>query len=157
MKRLLLAAAALAALSALVASVALADPGRHDNGHPPQSYQISFGGTKTPIKHVVEIFQENVSFDHYFGTYPHAANSDGQPSKRCQGTPAVDGLPPATELLAAAEPAPQHEPADRQPERGSRRSGSTATPPACPATPAASSPATRTTTTATSRSPSTAA
>ena len=24
----------------------------------------------TPIKHVVVIFQENVSFDHYFGTYP---------------------------------------------------------------------------------------
>ena len=34
--------------------------------------------TKTPIKHVVVIFQENVSFDHYFGTYPHAkANNDG--------------------------------------------------------------------------------
>lgn len=30
--------------------------------------------TRTPIKHVVVIFQENVSFDHYFGTYPHAAN-----------------------------------------------------------------------------------
>jgi len=34
--------------------------------------------TATPIKHVVVIFQENVSFDHYFGTYPHAkANNDG--------------------------------------------------------------------------------
>ncbi|MBZ5694052.1 MAG: alkaline phosphatase family protein [Acidobacteriia bacterium] len=34
--------------------------------------------TSTPIKHVVVIFQENVSFDHYFGTYPHAApNKDG--------------------------------------------------------------------------------
>lgn len=34
--------------------------------------------TKTPIKHVVVIFQENVSFDHYFGTYPHAVpNKDG--------------------------------------------------------------------------------
>lgn len=30
--------------------------------------------TKTPIKHVVVIFQENVSFDHYFATYPYAAN-----------------------------------------------------------------------------------
>ena len=29
----------------------------------------------TPIKHLVVIFQENVSFDHYFGTYPHAANT----------------------------------------------------------------------------------
>ena len=27
---------------------------------------------KTPIQHLVVIFQENVSFDHYFGTYPDA-------------------------------------------------------------------------------------
>lgn len=34
--------------------------------------------TATPIKHVVVIFQENVSFDHYFGTYPRAQkNKDG--------------------------------------------------------------------------------
>jgi phospholipase C len=38
----------------------------------------------TPIKHVVVIFQENVSFDHYFGTYPHAANTDGQPFKAAE-------------------------------------------------------------------------
>jgi phospholipase C len=50
----------------------------------------------TPIKHVVVIFQENISFDHYFGTYPKAANSDGQPFKAGKGTPAVDGLTPAT-------------------------------------------------------------
>ena len=34
--------------------------------------------TSTPIKHVVVIFQENVSFDHYFGTYPHAFNLPGE-------------------------------------------------------------------------------
>src|SRR5262249_1046881 len=34
--------------------------------------------TKTPIKHVVGIFQENVSFDHYFGTYPHGFNLPGE-------------------------------------------------------------------------------
>lgn len=33
--------------------------------------------TATPIKHVVVIFQENVSFDHYFGTYPNALNLSG--------------------------------------------------------------------------------
>ena len=34
--------------------------------------------TTTPIKHVVVIFQENISFDHYFGTYPNATpNKDG--------------------------------------------------------------------------------
>ncbi len=54
------------------------------------------GGTRTPIKHVVVIFQENVSFDHYFGTYPKATNTDGQTFKARPGTPAVDGLPPAT-------------------------------------------------------------
>ncbi len=53
-------------------------------------------GTATPIKHVVVIFQENISFDHYFGTYPNAANTDGQRFKPAKGTPAVDGLPPAT-------------------------------------------------------------
>jgi phospholipase C len=33
----------------------------------------------TPIEHVVVIFGENQSFDHYFGTYPYAANPAGQP------------------------------------------------------------------------------
>jgi phospholipase C len=35
--------------------------------------------TKTPIKHLVVIFNENRSFDHYFGTYPNAINVDGEP------------------------------------------------------------------------------
>src|SRR4051794_21807458 len=30
--------------------------------------------TSTPIKHLVVIYDENVSFDHYFGTYPKAKN-----------------------------------------------------------------------------------
>jgi len=52
----------------------------------------SGGGTATPIKHVVVIFQENVSFDHYFGTYPFAANTDGPTFTPVKGTPAVNGL-----------------------------------------------------------------
>jgi phospholipase C len=31
------------------------------------------------IKHVVVIYGENVSFDHYFGTYPNAVNTPGEP------------------------------------------------------------------------------
>ena len=31
--------------------------------------------TTTPIKHLVVIFGENISFDHYFGTYPNADQS----------------------------------------------------------------------------------
>ena len=50
------------------------------------------GGTTTPIKHLVVIFQENVSFDHYFGTYPKAANTSGQPFHPAKGTPKVDNL-----------------------------------------------------------------
>ncbi|MEO3867319.1 alkaline phosphatase family protein [Nonomuraea sp. B12E4] len=48
--------------------------------------------TKTPVKHVVVLFDENVSFDHYFGTYPKAANTDGTEFKAAKGTPSVDGL-----------------------------------------------------------------
>ena len=32
-------------------------------------------GAATPIQHLVVIFQENISFDHYFGTYPFADES----------------------------------------------------------------------------------
>jgi phospholipase C len=50
--------------------------------------------SKTRIKHIVVIFQENVSFDHYFGTYPHAANPGGtEPNfKAADDTPSVNGL-----------------------------------------------------------------
>ena len=48
--------------------------------------------TTTPIKHLVVIFQENVSFDHYFGTYPVATNTSGQPFTAKAGTPTVTGL-----------------------------------------------------------------
>lgn len=49
--------------------------------------------TKTPIKHVVVIFQENVSFDHYFATYPHATNPTGEPAFHARrDTPRVNNL-----------------------------------------------------------------
>jgi len=57
--------------------------------------------TATPIKHLVVIFQENISFDHYFGTYPNAANTSGQPFHAKHGTPSVNGL---TNALLTANP-----------------------------------------------------
>jgi len=49
--------------------------------------------TATPIKHLVVIFQENVSFDHYFGTYPYAVNAAGEPTfYPLPFTPRVNGL-----------------------------------------------------------------
>lgn len=48
---------------------------------------------KDAIRHIVVIFQENVSFDHYFATYPHALNPPGEPAFHAlPGTPSVEGL-----------------------------------------------------------------
>jgi phospholipase C len=75
-----IAIATAAAVSLLPASPLLAND--HDNGD-----------TSTPIKHLVVIFQENVSFDHYFGTYPNALNPAGEPEFHAKkGTPTVNGL-----------------------------------------------------------------
>jgi phospholipase C len=40
---------------------------------------LAAAATATPIKHLVVIYDENVSFDHYFATYPHATNPPGEP------------------------------------------------------------------------------
>src|SRR5262249_37285571 len=48
---------------------------------------------RTPIEHLVVIFQENHSFDVYFATYPVALNPPGQPAFHAsRGTPSVNGL-----------------------------------------------------------------
>jgi phospholipase C len=68
-------AAALAAAGGTTPSWAAAAHGGHH------------GGTATPVKHVVVIFDENISFDHYFATYPHAANTDGTKFTPSKHTP----------------------------------------------------------------------
>src|SRR5579862_8815389 len=55
--------------------------------------------TSTPIKHLVVIFQENVSFDHYFGTFPSTTGQGGSPFYAKRGTPTVNGL--TTALLTS--------------------------------------------------------
>src|SRR5581483_10184248 len=89
---LLVAALAIAG-TVTVAQARSHHPGK-GNGH--GSHHGHGSTTATPIKHVVVIFQENESFDHYFGTYPNAANTDGQTFRAARHTPAIDGLPPAT-------------------------------------------------------------
>jgi phospholipase C len=63
---------------------------------PQPTFAMGPGGqepTATPIKHLVVIFQENISFDHYFATYPWAANPSGEPAFHAKpGTPSVNGL-----------------------------------------------------------------
>ena len=84
MKRTITVALVSAALTALTATAAQADQDKdRENG----------GATRTPIRHVVVLFQENVSFDHYFGTYPRAENNPGENPFYAQPlTPAVNGL-----------------------------------------------------------------
>src|SRR4051794_37672892 len=76
-------------LSAVAASLALVAAGASAT----TAFGQSAPPTATPIKHLVVIFQENVSFDHYFATYPHAANPAGEPPfHAAKHTPSVNGL-----------------------------------------------------------------
>jgi phospholipase C len=76
--------AALAALScALMVIVQVRLPGQKGGGRQ----------TRRRIQHLVVIVQENISFDHYFATYPYAANPPGEPEFHAlPGTPSVNGL-----------------------------------------------------------------
>ena len=67
-------------------------------GHGPQRHRTT-ARARSPIEHVVVIFDENISFDHYFGTYPKAANTDGTTFRALPGTPKVNGL--SRKLLTA--------------------------------------------------------
>jgi phospholipase C len=74
--------------------------------------------TAYPIKNLVVIFQENISFDHYFATYPVAANLPGEPCFLAKpGTPTVNGLTP--DLLTRNQNS-------RQPKRLDRSHAATA-------------------------------
>jgi phospholipase C len=48
--------------------------------------------TASPIKHLVVIFDENVSYDHYFATYPKAKNTDGTTFVAATSTPKNNNL-----------------------------------------------------------------
>ncbi|GLU33493.1 alkaline phosphatase family protein [Trinickia caryophylli] len=84
--------AALAAVSLL----AIAACGSSNDSSPSQTSTLSAQdalATSTPIKHVVVIYNENVSFDHYFATYPNATNPTGEPAfAAAANTPTVNGL-----------------------------------------------------------------
>ncbi|KJC61328.1 phospholipase C [Bradyrhizobium sp. LTSPM299] len=73
--------------AALVGSATAQDEWERDHRHPHEIH------TDTPIKHLVVIFNENRSFDHYFATYPNAANPSGSiPFTAKPHTPKVNNL-----------------------------------------------------------------
>lgn len=80
-----------------VSAIALmvAGAGAVAEDHDGRDFDARFGRprTATPIKHLIVIFQENVSFDHYFGTYPKAMNLPGETAFSAKRhTPVVNGL-----------------------------------------------------------------
>jgi len=89
-RRRLLGVGALA--SAVVLAVATGSAATTAEAQPLHPLPAQWLPTLTPIKHVVVIFGENISFDHYFGTYPKAANTDGTPFQAARDTPKVNGL-----------------------------------------------------------------
>ena len=117
---LLLAALAVAGGSVIVAGSAFAGGLHHKRQHHrtrTARFAVMTSGTRTPIKHVVVIFQENVSFDHYFGTYPER-RQHRRPDLQCGARYARRRRAAARdELDAAAEPAAHGQPAHEQPER----------------------------------------
>ncbi len=61
--------------------------------------------TATKIKHLVVVFGENISFDHYFGTYPSAQNKPGEtPFVGAAGTPISNGLTTPLDVTASFTP-----------------------------------------------------
>jgi phospholipase C len=87
-----------AGVSAVGVQVASAGQDHHSHARRSHDWRSWPGGgsyapTATPIKHLVVIFQENISFDHYFGTYPNATNPAGEPAfHAAAGTPTINGL-----------------------------------------------------------------
>ena len=90
----LVALATLGLLTACVSSPT-SEPVTLPSGPP----AIANPATATPIKHLVVIYDENVSFDHYFGTYPRATNTDGLRFTALADTPTPTNLL-ANNLLA---------------------------------------------------------
>src|ERR1700674_94769 len=77
--------AALVSASTLGATLAVASPGH-------RAHSADASATAPPIQHLVVIFQENAAFAHYFGPYPNAANTSGQPFDARHQDVSVNGL-----------------------------------------------------------------
>lgn len=111
--------AAAACAAALAASTLTA--GLVGFGATPATAGNTTDGTATPIKHFVVLFQENVSFDHYFATYPNAANTAGE-TQQGTGSPvaafkASDDTPKDVNTLANAGLLAPNNPNSVQPAR----------------------------------------
>ena len=89
---LLAGATATAAAACLIAATASTSAASTTATVSPSHGSDHSSRTSTPIKHVVVIYDENVSYDHYFATYPKAANTDGTKFVAAKKTPAANTL-----------------------------------------------------------------
>ncbi len=92
-------AAALLGAAALVAAAGTSTAWAGNSGDHHRPKPPGHTTTTTPVKHLVVIYDENVSFDHYFGTYPNAANTDGTPFTAAKNTPKKINTEAAAGLL----------------------------------------------------------
>jgi phospholipase C len=98
MKTKLLSTVAMSVVAAALACSTLASADQDD--HDRDQHHAHYVDTATPIKHLVIIFNENRSFDHYFATYPNAGNPPGEiPFKPNPRTPKVNNLANANLLV----------------------------------------------------------
>jgi phospholipase C len=124
-RRLLLASAGACLLAAGAADAATtgATAAAGTSGPGPQET----AKTATPIKHLVIIFNENVSFDHYFATYPKATNPPGEPRfVAAAKTPRSNNLANANLLAQNPNTNPENGPDAAPPFRLDRTQASTA-------------------------------
>src|SRR6266566_5952588 len=100
MKTKLLSTASVCVVAAAIACSIPVFAGQDDHDHDRDHRHAHELHTETPIKHLVIIFNENRSFDHYFGTYPKAANPSGSiPFVAKPHTPKVNNLVTANVLV----------------------------------------------------------
>jgi phospholipase C len=102
-RRIAFVTAVAVVLGALVVLGSQATAGAKGHSHGTRPRAQADTSTATPIKHLVVISQENVSFDHYFATYPNTQPASGDQSFQASpDTPSVNGL--NTLLLAPNNP-----------------------------------------------------
>ena len=88
----------------LASNLAVIAPGTLLAGQPGNASQHSWNSpTTTPIKHVIVIFQENVSFDHYFATTPSLRIPTASPVSSL-ATALYSPLPRSTASPATSSP-----------------------------------------------------
>src|SRR3984957_3009382 len=81
LKTTLLSTVALLAVAVAATSIGPVIAGQDKNDKADKDAAVDPNTLKTtyPIKHLVVIFNENISVDHYFGSYPNALNPEGEP------------------------------------------------------------------------------